>query len=437
MTRRGSAAQAVLVQMPDAREPETEPKSEDQRAADDQIAESTSQAPSLAQAKIERVNNRGGKEYLGTVAPDLVTNEFLAKECGGGEYIVEYRKPAKKGSSTEYAERRRFYIADNIPRKVPSWFQDSTSDVTPPPAVTNGHGGSMFETMALHMMTQQMQAQQAALQMQQSQMTAAMESSRQQMQMQLEMMRQQGEASRAAAEQQSRMTQAFMESMRLSFTNQPKLTDTLTPFVPIVLEMLKNRADPMEIATRLGTLLKPSNDPSTIAGMLTAVEKVISIGKGMTPDSGEPAGWMDLVKEGLHAVPAVVANMRNGQPAPVHPNPNGGQPVAALPAPSAPAVPPPLPEKAAPSPDAMLQQALRPVATEIFQLAQQNADPELQAEGFYDRYRGLHGAMLSFTSEPDYQGRLLNLFPDLRQYEGWVRRFMSELSALLHEPVEP
>lgn len=473
MARGKSAAAAVLEAVVDQEADKSEDVvlTEDERQAAADMAMVDDANPRAAYAILHRVDRRTGKRlWLGKVDLSFLEPDIIAEECGGGKFYAAIYRPKGNGKGGhEFSGSKTIEIDDQIPPRVPSWHLKPRPD-----GVSSSNGvaphapertPSMFETMALQMMTQQMQAQQtaaqqqastqaAALSMQQQQMQAAAEASRQQMQMQLEMMRQQGEASRAASEQQSRMMQAFMESMRASISSAPKLSDTFGPFIPIALEMLKARKDPMEIAAHIAQLMKPSgNDASTVAGALALVEKGLTIGREMsTTGDGGPATWLDVGKEALHALPAAAAALRgNGQPpsAPVATNPptNGTAPVAnlppqpPLPLPSPKGVTTPEPQH---SPDMMLQATLRPIALELQQRCDANADPDQTADELFERYAAFRGPMLSFTNEPGYQDKLMGLFP--QELTGqtpfgasrapWVRRVMAELAELLREPAE-
>jgi hypothetical protein len=464
MARGKGGPTAVLVQVPenDKETAEPEPQTSEERQAEAELAMVEDANPRSTYGILYRVDRRTGKRgWLGKVDLSLLTNDYIADECGGGKYIAILYKPNKTTGGFEYAGTKTFDIEDEIPRRVPSWhMRPRTGDGSLPAA--NGAAASertpsMFETMALQMMTQQMNAQNAAQESSRAQQQAAQEASRAQMQMQFEMMRAQGDAQRAAADQQAKMMQVFMESMRASMSSQPKLTDTLAPFLPLIIEFIKQRKDPMEIVTALAPLFQQKNDPGTTAGMLALIERGMNIGERMSAPSGEPANGWDIAREALRAVPEVASAIRaNAQARPAAqpnaappgtavvatsgvPSPNGnGAPPAPLPAPmpangAAPASAPP-----AASPTEMLHALLKPIVPSLVQLADANADPEEQAEIFFGRYGAFRNEMLSFTAEPNYQYKLLTMFPELQinTRPAWCQRFMTELAELVREPAE-
>lgn len=455
-------------------EPKSEDKSEDptlteeQRIADDAIEQSTAGAISRAIAWVWRVGNDGTKAYVGSVAPDLVTNEFLLENCGGGTYDVDYRRPRKRGG-TEQATSRRFVVDPKIPPKIPPWAQVpvTPTGTAPDAAARNGIGPSVVEAGILSMLQQQQQI----FQQQQAVLTAGLEQSRVHSQMQMELLRaslNKPEPPPPPPPKEDRTVEtiaAIVTPIVTSVTgiitaviSRPQ-PDALGQFAAVA-TALKPPPAPLADATQLGSLIAALNG-------LADLKDKIGGGNGTgVIDTGNPI--LDTVRDVARAIPEVASAAKvamqqrqaGGAPSETRPEPapgalTPGQDRRALLAPQ-PGEPMGPPKPAAPpattdanpaatdvpalngaqSEEDMLRTFLSPISAEVIQLAKANRDPKRIAQSFLDLHERYLDQIAWWVEQPNCVQNFLRDFPEWTEtpaLKTWLEEFIQTIDQETHE----
>jgi hypothetical protein len=97
---------------------EIAPKTSDGKAAEEQIEQVVEQEGALPIAIVYRTDWSTGREaYLDRVSPEVISQEWLAAEYGGGKYRVQFKKP--EGGKMVYHKQLRFEVDQALPPKPP------------------------------------------------------------------------------------------------------------------------------------------------------------------------------------------------------------------------------------------------------------------------------------------------------------------------------
>lgn len=437
---------------------------EEQRIADEAIEQSTAGAITRAAAWIWRLGSDGTKAYVGSAAPDLVNNEFLAENCGGGEYQVDYRRPKKTGG-TEQAASRRFLIDPNQPAKIPPWAKAPvTTNGTP--ADPQARGNLSLNVIEAGILSAQQQQQQI-FQQQQALLMAGLEQSRTHAAMQLELMR----ASVAAKpEPPPPKEDRTVETIAAIVT---PIVGAVTGIISAVIarpqpDHLRQFA---EIATALKPPPAPPADATQLGGLITALKGLVDLKDSLSPgngasDTGNP--WVDLGRDVAKALPEVASaakmamNQRQANQPPAGspetlqaaPGAQGGQPDprrALSPAPGEPlgapriatpaaaseASPQPTPDaNGAQTEDAMLKAFLAPISAEVLKLAKANRDPVRIAQAFLDMHESYLEQVAWWVEQPNCVQNFLRDFPEWNetpQLKRWLEEFIQTIDRETHE----
>lgn len=425
MARGAAAKRVVQIELPDAATEELAEKSQSEVEVEADIDAAAEEAVTVSQAIISRLDPSSGERYwLDSVHPKLISNQWLTEQFGGGAYEVVFKKPSQGKGPKRPHLTRRYKIDPDIPRKLPAKYHAPHPNGTALPSA-NGQSQPMSQNGSDIIGAGVLQ------------IISSMQ-----------------EASKTNAA----LTQAAIDRLNKPGPSLAEIAGIATPIVTALgtlvtaiitrpvpdpmaqmaaIAALTKGKDPTEMIAALAPLFvrQQNSDPNSVGAILAAVKDVVAIGRDLTPDQGSGNAYVDLARDVIHAVPTVASAFSAAR--------NGGQPPAQpTNAPALPAGPPipengPLPPSKAASADDMLRIVLTPLASEIRQMAEHGSNPEMMAEFTIERYRGYAPAMRSFSDEPNYQDKLLGMFPELRPYEVWVRAFLAEMSDILHEPPTP
>jgi hypothetical protein len=123
--RKGATRQAILVDLPDntgSTTAETQEEEQPKTAADEQISNAIEAEAQGAEAMVYRSDPSTGKEaFLDRISAEVVTQDWIGKEYGGGKYRVQFRKPGPNGGAFVYGGQKRFEVDPAIPSKPPRW----------------------------------------------------------------------------------------------------------------------------------------------------------------------------------------------------------------------------------------------------------------------------------------------------------------------------
>lgn len=123
--------QAVIIDLPEnagGSTAETQGEPPPATAADEQISNAIESEAQGAEAMVYRADPSTGKEaFLDRVSAELVTQDWIGKEYGGGKYRVQFRKPGPNGGAFVYGGQKRFEVDADVPRKPPRWARPAAS----------------------------------------------------------------------------------------------------------------------------------------------------------------------------------------------------------------------------------------------------------------------------------------------------------------------
>lgn len=466
----------VTVKVSPSTEPEgkSEDKSEDaalteeQRIADEAIEQSTAGAITRAIAWIWRIGKDGSKAYVGAVAPDLVTNEFLLGNCGGGEYQVDYRRPKKSGG-TEQATTRKFFI--DGPAKIAPWAAAPGPAAANPPGAAPSSTQSMTDVMTTGVMTIVKSMQDASVT--NSQLTQAA----------IDRLRE-PKPEGMTVEKVTAVAVPFMTALAAIATAiinrpMPQVPDPMA--TAAALAALTKQKDPAELIAALAPILRPPPMPAADASQLGTLisslkaladlKDTITGGNAGGIDTGHPI--LDTVRDVARAIPEVASAAKaamaarqggppppeaaggpgapapsNGAPPPVQATPRAGEPFGppqALPAvasapgqangapASSPTDAPTGSPSGSPTEDEMLTLFLRSISQKLLPLAQRRADPVLHAQALLDEYAQFIPQIAAWVETPRCVDDWMREFPEWAPYREWVTKFIDTLDQETHE----
>jgi hypothetical protein len=254
----------------DDQDDDRELTSEDE--AESIFAELRKENGTAPKATVKRVDPVTGKQtWLGEIASDQATQEYVATRWGGGKYFLKH-KVAKPTGGWRYAFHQTFEIDPSVKPQAPE-----------PAAPSSGAalllGGAPADPSKMTT-DQLMQAGIMGLFTQMQNLNA--------------------------------LTLSFAERIAKA-SDQPRtsLVDQLVPFVPVFQEMVRARSggsDPTELAVKLAGLMKRDN--VGLGDVMTIVKQVLEMsGKG-PPSEGDST--LAVVREGIgtlgKAVDAFAAN---------------------------------------------------------------------------------------------------------------------------------
>jgi hypothetical protein len=428
MARASAAEKRVLeVTLPGATPEEITEKTQAEVEAEADIDAAAEEAVNVSQAIVSRVDASTGERFwLDSVDPKLISNKWIAEQFGGGSYEVVFKKPFQGKGPKRPHLTRRYKVDPQIPPRIPAKYHapHPTGASIPGGAATglSQSGSDIIGAGVLQIISSMQEA---------SKTNAALT------QAAIERLNKPGPTMAEIASIATPVVTAIGSLITAIITRPvPTPPDPMT-MITAVAAITKGK-DPAELIALLAPVLRPpaSSDPNSVTSILSAVEKVVAIGRDLQP-TGAPSeeGWTGVARAVLQAVPEVASVIRNARA-------NGAPPANGQPVPAAVAALPPLPAPGPlpphkPATDAeMLFVALRPMAEELALLADQQCDPELQAEAYYEKYKGVREAMRAFTRDPQHQDALLAMFPALKTplREPWVRQFLAYLAQFLNEP---
>jgi hypothetical protein len=218
--------------------PETEAQSEipsdEQKAADAELATLETENPRGSHVVLWRVHRMTGqKSRLGKFTTNIVDGDWVADQFGGGKFTGQKFRPKKSGGF-EYAGAIEFDIDETLfPPKVPSWAPGAAKPATG--LVSNGDGSPPGRVGGADLI------EAGILQLFQ--------------------------ASQGMQQMQTQMMMAFIEKM--SHTPERKETDLM----PLIVALIEKRKDPMEIARELyeTTAKATARAPEPPSAMLEAM----------------------------------------------------------------------------------------------------------------------------------------------------------------------
>jgi hypothetical protein len=410
--------------------PETEPHpeipSDEQKAADAELATLETENPRGSHVVLWRVHRMTGqKSRLGKFTTNIVDGDWVADQFGGGKFTGQKFRPKKSGGF-EYAGVIEFDIDEALfPPKVPSWAPGAAKPATGP--VSNGDGtaagvrvggADLIEAGILQLF----------------------------------------QASQGMQQMQTQMMMAFIEKM--SHTPERKETDLM----PLIVALIEKRKDPMEIARELFETTSKANarapePPSAMVDALALMDRFEARARRNAGAAADPADdtWLGYLKT---ATPEVVGLFkeflstradlarRGIDPATGLPV-NGAGAVAGAPA-APPSLPPPAPAPTAYMPPEAVAAAagvtpsvvvsgpvtdpsmpfwapfLKPFVAEFLDYAKRGKDPKACADLLLTRLELNDQLELAapLIDDSTFGAQFVKAFPEFQPYAVWVEMML-------------
>ena len=269
MGKSASARRSPPPESPPPAAPPPAPPQVDDPAADAIIAEAQTDHIKPPKTIIQRIApDTGERKFVGEVVTDLVTLEWLGRRFGGGKYSLTHRK-AKPTGGYEYAAHETVHIDESIKPDPPATSTTGEDLGSRAPGVAPVSSGNVI--------------QQA--------MEAGVLSLIQQMQ------------------NQNQLTVAMIERLTKGEDRRgPSMLEAITPFIPVIVEFVKSRKDPTDLAVQLATLM--SKRDAGAAGpeqLVTMLEKGVSLATKLGDRAGGSSdSIMPVVSEGVKVLGDVV-----------------------------------------------------------------------------------------------------------------------------------
>ena len=221
--------------------------------------------------QIHRVDpDTGDRKFIAEVVTDLVSLEWLGRKYGGGKYALTHRK-ADGGGGYKYAAHETVQIDESIKPDPPATATGAgNGEGSRPAGAVPGFGANVI--------------QQA--------MEAGVLSLIQQMQ------------------NQNQLTVAMIERLTKGDDRRgPQLLELVTPFIPVIVELVKSRKDPADLAVQLATLMNKRDagaaGPEQLVSML---EKGVNLATKLgNAGGGSSDSVMPIVGKGVEVLGDVVA----------------------------------------------------------------------------------------------------------------------------------
>jgi hypothetical protein len=433
---------------------------EEQRIADEAIEQSTAGAITRAVAWIWRVGKDGTKAYVGGVAPDLVTNEFLLENCGGGVFQVDYRRPRKAGG-TEQSTSRRFLI--DGPPKIPPWATVPASAApSPNGTIPNPVTQSMNDVLTTGVLTVVKSMQDASTT--NSQLTQAA----------IERLREpkpEGWTAEKLTAVAVPIVTAFA-SVAAAIINRPVPAPPDPTAIAIAIAGLTKQKDPAEVIAALAPILRPPPGPpadvTQLGGLISALKGLVDLKDSLSPGNGSSDtgnAWVDLGRDVAKALPEVAAAARVAMQQRQANQPPGGQaetlqaapgaapapdPRRALsPGPGEPMGPPRAAAAASATPEtivpesngaqteeAMLRVFLKGISDQVIVHAKAKRPPQRIASSFLDLHEQYLDQIAWWVEQPNCVQNFLRDFPEWMEtpeLKRWLEEFIQQIDKETHE----
>lgn len=405
-------------------EPETEPddlpeheQPEAERSeADEQEEAVASEFAPGAEAKVYRVNDAGMETFLAKVNPNVLTEEWLARQFGGGNYLVKMRKP-RVGGGMVYAGLKRISVDPRIPAKTPRWLMhgDSPDASVDDPVEDRASGRQPSSRDAI--------LDAGLLQLFQSMQRAG----------------------------ESQMT--MMASVAEAMKPRVDLGSVLAAVAPLVVTMIESSAkrseaqmqylaslaaskterDPLEVARTLAELSRGNKQEGGVRELIGSLRDLLSVRDMLGEQPEKDTGTVLL--EGLLPQLGTLVELAAKRERQVPPAPVANPPSVA--APRVAALPPAKPVAVAGSsstdqPQSDMQALVKQYAPYLVRWAREQRRPEVYAQVVVDMTPAVFRAPLTaFLSREDVTDVLLAAIPELQQYRDWVDSLGVEVLAIL------
>lgn len=346
------------------------------------------------------------ESFVDKVSATMISEEWLAKQYGGGEYRVQFRGPTK-GGKVGYTGQKRFSIDAKIPRKTPRYQEASAN----PPSESGG-GLTPDGDMAMLLKSQIVDMVRSSSEQRRNdaQMQAAT------LQMMMTMM-----------QQSSQMMQGMIATM---VTAKGESTDLLTKLLPILAP--KAVGDPLEMLIKLKALDGPKNN---LSEMLEAIRQLKETSEMFGPQSSDDDGMMGMVKSLAPSVMGLLANANeranaNARPpmrSMMQPNPTG-------------VLAPPMPATGDPTsteePEIVNPwKQITPFVPMILEKAATDEDAgdyAYSVVGFVPLM--MRGTLRELANRPEAVQELTANFPAFAQYPTWTEAFIVGIREAINPP---
>lgn len=208
--------------------------------------------------------------------------------------------------------------------------------------------------------------------------------------------------------------------------------DTGMELMKVLLPLLiGQKTDPMDMATKLATLLKPAGPAASMTDQLEALGKMMELAAKLGDKGGDDApAWLRGLQSVAPLIQQAMATPRQLPPAPA-PAPNPPTPRELAPV----QTPAPVVEPKADEPDAhpLLTLLDRSMASMV-RAASRDGDPALYADWFVDQVDDEHvGELAGFLESGTVLDQLALRYPESAPHREWFGRLITAMIALLEE----
>lgn len=368
----------IVVNASDGSEEETEAKTEQETAADAVIDEATAANPRAPESIIYRKDSESGEErWLGKVASSIVSNEYIAKRWGGGEYRVQHRKPNATGKMV-YGSQETYKIDPSVKPEP----MTTEADGTPVKLGGGSHIDAIMEAGVMSLITQM-----------QNNNTTQME-----------------------------MVRSMMSDRGGSKLDWVALLAAVSPILIAIIERTGGKKDTVELAKEIADMSRDKSAPAgSMKDMLGSLKEMLEISDLMRGGGGgDDRSTGERLLEA--ALPKFMEMAERMGPSPQA----GGVPVA----------PPTSPAQlsaGAPKPELPVWTTfVSKKVPQWIRLAQMDKDPELYAALEVDNMPPVFmGTLRQFMRRDDAIDLVFTAFPALQEYDEWAREFFDEIRALV------
>lgn len=384
-----------------AEEQESLPMNSEQAEAADVIefqAEALNKSPTT---RIYRIGFDGKESFLDAVSTSIVSEEWIAETYGGGKYVaknyaVDLNRPKRKYG---YVSQSHHTVDMGRPSKGPLSEQHKIGAPVPTLAPAMASGTNSLDVL----MIQQI----------------------------MEMVKDSQEARQRSADQaasQAREHSTVMATLLDKMNNRPDPFTTFMPLitalVPVIVPMLVNRKSPMELATEIVKVQKDASGPQRGIGEIVSLMKDLRELGLVTPkiggDDDEEGGGM--LKIAAPLIGKLLDTLNRGT----------------LPAADANAVTAAAPSDEAPAPTVVQDEwsSLEPHAARLAQWAKAGKVPSNVAYTILTLFPEEEiGVLHEMLRDDGLAARLMQRFPVLAPYPGWVSELLDALrDELFGEP---
>lgn len=381
--------------------------------AADTVAEARSGSTREPRATIKRLNDSDGKyAMLDSVDATNVTEEWVAKNYGGGKYRVLIHGPTV-GGRWGYIGSETYEIDASIP------FRGSMMGRAPRATIHNPDGtiaGSGADDMAMLMKTQIVELVQSSADLRQRDR----EASSTQTAMLMKMM---DESSKRSAE-----FMQLMLTMMSAKPTGPSIVELLGAISPLLAPLLGSRKDPMDMAMQLMTLTGNKGGGSQLTEIISAVKELRETAGLFGPAEREPED-SSLLGTITRMAPQLLTMLSQQKVAEVA----GQPPVVAAPVafqPNPPAESPmmvaaPVVGAAEGDDVGLVTMMLKPYASMLVERAMADDDPhDLGYSVALMIPMTVRNAVAAFIAQENAAAEVIAAIPALAPYPAWVGEFI-------------